>query len=717
MKAKNTYPFKITVGLVLIVALLFGKLPVFAVGRLQASNPGTASLVSWWSLNEENGTRNDCFGANHLTDNNTVTYAAGKQGNAALFAFADSEYLSIADNASLSMSNNADFTIGGWVNLSTLGSLRALIAKGASSGANKDFEYFIEYDSSASAFYFNVGNGTTYGAVTSTTPSANTWYFLVAWHDSASDTLYLQVNDGTPASASYSGGSYDSSNMMTIGKLGAYNGGYVNGSIDEVFLYKRLLTSDERSWLYNAGNGRNCTELSTATPTPTPSETNPGISSLTSCWTLNETTGTRSDSHAANHLTSTNASYDTGKQGNAAKFTPNQYLSITDNASLSMGNNVDFTIGGWVNLTQLNALRTILSKGTGGANKNYEYLLEYDTTSGKFYFSIGNGTTYGEVVNTTPTTSTWYFLMAWYNSATDTMYLQVNNGTPASVTYTYGSYDSSHSLTIGKLAGYNGGYMNGLIDEMFLYKRVLTDAERSWLYNSGNGRTYTELLPPTPTPTTTPTFTPTNTPTATFTPTRTFTPTATATFTPTNTIMPQIGGTGTCWAGGPVWPSYTINFDIVTYPIPANISSSEWVSAIESAAQTWNDVVPSHFVLNRQIGNINTISYEQTQDVSYLAGTATWSTDLPDPYYDRAYTKINPLKAPFDFLNPPAAGAINLQNLMTHEFGHWIYLDDLPSGIGCGDSIMSGVDRGNGTATSPVDLSPFDENGLNYKYP
>ena len=41
---------------------------------------------------------------------------------------------------------------------------------------------------------------------------------------------------------------------------------------------------------------------------------------------------------------------------------------------------------------------------------------------------------------------------------------------------------------------------------MFIYKRVLTDAERSWLYNSGNGRTYTELLPPTPTPTNTPTL-------------------------------------------------------------------------------------------------------------------------------------------------------------------------------------------------------------------
>lgn len=345
MKTTYFHPSRIILACLLIASLLISfSERVIAAKPLQTSNPGTANLVSWWSLNETSGARNDCVGSNHLIDNNAVTYVAGKQGNAAKFT--PSQHLSIADNSSLSMGSNVDFTIGGWINLSSLGGLRTLIAKGASNGANKDFEYALEYENGTNKFYFGIGNGATYGEVANTTPSANAWYFLLAWYDSSSDMIYLQVNDGAPASASYAGGSHNGTQPMTLSKLGAYNGGFVNGSIDEVFIYKRLLAADERSWLYNSGNGRSCSELSNATPTPPPSEANPGIANLISWWTLNETSGMRNDSHAANRLTNTNASYDTGKQGNAAKFTPNQYLSIADNASLSMGNNVDFTIGG-----------------------------------------------------------------------------------------------------------------------------------------------------------------------------------------------------------------------------------------------------------------------------------------------------------------------------------------------------------------------------------
>lgn len=134
--------------------------------------------------------------------------------------------------------------------------------------------------------------------------------------------------------------------------------------------------------------------------------------------------------------------------------------------------------------------------------------------------------------------------------------------------------------------------------------------------------------------------------------------------------------------------------------------------------------MPSHFTFVHQSGSDNTVSYEATLNQTWLAGTVAWSDDTPedpdspdDPYYDHAYTRINPLKAPFDTNNPPASGAINVQELATHEFGHWLYLDDLDSGIGCSDSIMTGAATGDGTATSQVDLSPFDENGINYKYP
>ena len=521
----------ILVGII-ILAIGFSNSLVIPARANQAAltNPGTTGLVSWWSLNESYGVRYDSHGSNLLNDYFTVGSSIGKQGNAALFDPIAYEYLSITDNSSISM-GNVDFTIGGWVNLNSLDHLRTLIAKGASNGANQNFEYLLEYDPDVSAFIFIVGNGTTYGQVINTTPSTSTWYFLTAWHDSTAGTIHLQVNDGEPVSAT--GTSMNSSYAMMIGKAGEYDGGLFDGLIDEVFMYKRVLTADERAWLYNSGNGRAYSELNPAPPPP-PTGTNPGTASLVSWWQLNETVSTRSDSHSSNHLTdNATVGYDVGKQGNAASFNSvaTEYLSITDNSSISMGN-IDFTIGGWVNLSSLSGLRAMIAKGaSNGANKNFEYALEYDPSLNAFLFMVGNGSTYQLVTNTTPTVSTWYFLTAWHDSGADTINLQVNNGAPISAPYSGGSMDSGYLMAIGRVGAYNGGYFNGLIDEVFMYKRLLTAEERTWLHNSGNGRSYSELLPPSATSTPTPPATWTPTPSA----TATFTSTNTPTFTPTAT--------------------------------------------------------------------------------------------------------------------------------------------------------------------------------------
>src|SRR3990167_7395409 len=81
---------------------------------MPGTNPGTTGLISWWSLDEASGQRNDSHGSNHLTDNNTVLSAAGKVGNAADFEKSNSEFLSIADNPNLS-TGDIDFTIAIWV--------------------------------------------------------------------------------------------------------------------------------------------------------------------------------------------------------------------------------------------------------------------------------------------------------------------------------------------------------------------------------------------------------------------------------------------------------------------------------------------------------------------------------------------------------------------------------------------------------------------------
>lgn len=237
-----------------------------ARAAVDATNPLAnikTSLISWWDLDEASGTRNDAHSTNHLTDNNTVTQAAGVSagtGNAAQFTAANSEYLSIADNAALS-TGDIDFTFAGWVYMDSLADEDFW---GKWSTANEG-EYFMEYAHTGGAkFRFAVSsNGTAVtGSVLSTLPSpasTATWYFVVAWHDSVGNTINIQVNDGTAGSAAYSAGVRNSTSPFEVGR--AVSTRYVNGRVDSLGFWKRTLTAAEKTALYNSGAGKRYSDL------------------------------------------------------------------------------------------------------------------------------------------------------------------------------------------------------------------------------------------------------------------------------------------------------------------------------------------------------------------------------------------------------------------------------------------------------------------------
>jgi hypothetical protein len=212
------------------------------------------SLVAYWKLDEASGTRNDSVGANHLTDNNTVMSTTGKVGDAADLVRANSESLSIADNAALSV-GDIDFTVGAWVKFNLNGasfpSTFHLVSK---TGGSAD-EYWLESDGYNFRFRVYAG-GNLYSATEAITVVSGTWYYLVGWHDATANTVNLIVNNGTPTSTSTTGAVPDNSNSSF--NIGRYGSGvfYDDGQVDEVGLWKRLLTSDERTELYNSGNGK-----------------------------------------------------------------------------------------------------------------------------------------------------------------------------------------------------------------------------------------------------------------------------------------------------------------------------------------------------------------------------------------------------------------------------------------------------------------------------
>ncbi len=206
---------------------------------------------------------------------------------------------------------------------------------------------------------------------------------------------------------------------------------------------------------------------------------------LISYWSLDDAT----DAHGSNDLTNNgSATFVSGKVGDAVDLESgsSQYLSRADNASLSTGD-IDFTLAAWVNLESKGAKRTIAARD----NVDFEYFFSYTNAFDRFRFEVYSGT--GSVTLNaddfgSPSTGTWYFVVAWHDSVNNLVGISVNAGTADTTSYSDGVRDSGSEFRLG-----NNSFSelwDGQLDEFGFWKRVLSGAERTELYNAGAGRDY-----------------------------------------------------------------------------------------------------------------------------------------------------------------------------------------------------------------------------------
>lgn len=249
------------VGLVASVADRFPALPLVSQ-RPPVSSASTlnTSLISYWKLDEASGTRVDSEPTGtpqDLTDNNTVNQTNGVIGSAAWFIAANSEDLTRSDSADLDLLDE-DWSISAWAYLDTTGANRSIVAKYTTTGNQRG--YALIYSSSASRWQAIVSsngvNTVTLNANTFGAPSISTWYHLVLIHDSVNNLLRIIVN-GTEDSVSYGTGVFDSTSNFYIGNAG-FSGAYHNGKIDEVGIWRKVLSASEITELRNSGSGKTC---------------------------------------------------------------------------------------------------------------------------------------------------------------------------------------------------------------------------------------------------------------------------------------------------------------------------------------------------------------------------------------------------------------------------------------------------------------------------
>lgn len=224
---------------------------------------------------------------------------------------------------------------------------------------------------------------------------------------------------------------------------------------------------------------------------------NPGKTNLIACWEFDSVSGNALDSHT-NGLTLTNnnvATYVAGKVNNAARTlrTSSQYFSRTSEALLQVGNQ-SFGFYGWIQAhTNFAAVSYILSKDNNSA-ANRDFNIQWLTTVGNLRFLVGIGAGTGAATVDSPTNlslDTWYFLSAWYDQPSGTLNIQTDNGV---VTTTSGVTKGGVGGVEFRVGNRLTTFSNIIIDQLFFYKaRFLSADERTWLYNNGAGRAYSEL--------------------------------------------------------------------------------------------------------------------------------------------------------------------------------------------------------------------------------
>ena len=123
-------------------------------------------------------------------------------------------------------------------------------------------------------------------------------------------------------------------------------------------------------------------------------------------------------------------------------------------------------------------------------------------TSGRIFFALydGDSTTaplddYLTGNNIIPDTSNWYHYVFTFDDSNLTIYR--NGSQVATTSYTASSTttgNATNSLTLGKAPHTSANYLDGRLDDMGIWDRVLSTSEISELYNSGTGKTVDTAL-------------------------------------------------------------------------------------------------------------------------------------------------------------------------------------------------------------------------------
>jgi len=227
------------------------------------------SLVGYWKFDESNGNALDSSGNNNtLTNNNSITYSAGKINNGANIELDNSQFFSIAYANQTGLGLTGDCSFSFWVKInqqppSTGETAYFFFNKSNEAGGLRAYE--VAYSNNSGEYHLDFGKtvadvNDNYYAVT-TLPVGSLAHVVITWKAST-HTATFYVNNVVVGTSTGSVGSTSIDDEATPLQIGAYVDDsfpsgkfFLDGQMDESGIWAKVLTADEVSILYYGGVG------------------------------------------------------------------------------------------------------------------------------------------------------------------------------------------------------------------------------------------------------------------------------------------------------------------------------------------------------------------------------------------------------------------------------------------------------------------------------
>jgi hypothetical protein len=221
-----------------------------------------AGLISWWPGDEN---ANDIADGNDGTLMGGATFAPGKVEQAFLLDGID-DFVMVPDSPALAFGTK-DFTVGFWVRFNTTTGEQVMVEKYVE-GSPRTGWTLTKMDSNTLRLHLADDPSSSWNTLDVTPPPIpdNTWIFVAAKRQGNTFTIYW---NGVPLGSASFPQTLDltSPASLKFGHRGNPSdtpgswddrGFYLNGSMDEVSIYNRALTSEEIQALFNAGAAGMC---------------------------------------------------------------------------------------------------------------------------------------------------------------------------------------------------------------------------------------------------------------------------------------------------------------------------------------------------------------------------------------------------------------------------------------------------------------------------